>query len=75
MQVFKSHLDDRYSGVYAVGSHDGRTIEAVPVDSTEQIALRLDPMAQVIAIDEAQFLDNGIVALMRTRTPRIADAA
>ena len=70
VQVFKSHLDDRYSGVYAVGSHDGRTIEAVPVDSTEQIALRLDPMAQVIAIDEAQFLDGAIVALANSLANR-----
>lgn len=64
VQVFKSHLDDRYAGgVYAVGSHDGRTIEALPVDSAQQVALRLDPLAQVIAIDEVQFLDAGIVAL------------
>ena len=70
VQVFKSHLDDRYSGVYAVGSHDGRTIEAVPVDSTEQIALRLDPMAQVVAVDEAQFLDAGIVALANSLANR-----
>ena len=64
VQVFKSHLDNRYSGgVYAVGSHDGRTIEAIPVDSSAQISLRLDPLAQVIAIDEVQFLDAGIVAL------------
>lgn len=62
VQVFKSHLDNRYSGgVYAVGSHDGRTIDAVPVDSSSQIALRLDPLAQVIAVDEVQFLDSGIV--------------
>ncbi|MDA1082711.1 MAG: thymidine kinase [Gemmatimonadetes bacterium] len=63
VQVFKSHLDDRYLGVFTVGSHDGRTIEAVPVDSSEQITLRLDPLAQVIAIDEAQFLDQGVVEL------------
>jgi thymidine kinase len=62
VQVFKSHLDDRYAGgIFAVGSHDGRTIEAVPVDSSQQIALRLDPLAQVVAIDEVQFLDAGIV--------------
>jgi len=64
VQVFKSHLDDRYAGgVFAVGSHDGRTIEAVPVDSSEQIKLRIDPLAQVIAVDEVQFLDAGIVAV------------
>ena len=70
VQVFKSHLDDRYSGVYAVGSHDGRTIEAIPVDSTEQIALRLNPLAQVVAIDEVQFLDGGIVALANSLANR-----
>jgi thymidine kinase len=64
VQVFKSHLDDRYAGgVFAVGSHDGRTIEALPVDSSRQVALRLDPTAQVVAIDEVQFLDAGIVAI------------
>jgi len=64
VQVFKSHLDNRYAGgVYAVGSHDGRTLEAIPVDSSQQIALRIDPLAQVIAIDEVQFLDQGIVKL------------
>ena len=63
VQVFKSHLDRRYAGLYKVSSHDGRTVEAVPVDSAEQIGLRLDPMAQVVAIDEAQFLPAGIVDL------------
>jgi len=61
VQVFKSHLDDRYAGAWAVSSHDRRVFDAVPVDSSAQIVLRLDPMAQVIAIDEVQFLDAGIV--------------
>lgn len=63
VQVFKSHLDARYAGVFAVSSHDRRTIEAVPVDSARQIALRLDPTAQVVAVDEAQFLDADVVTL------------
>ncbi len=61
VQVFKSHLDDRYAGLWAVSSHDKRTFEATPVDSSSQIMLRLDPMAQVVVIDEAQFLDAGVV--------------
>jgi thymidine kinase len=61
VQVFKSHLDDRYIGVLAVSSHDGRSVDAIPVDSSAQIAARIDPTAHVIAIDEAQFLDDGIV--------------
>ena len=63
VQVFKSHLDARYGGVQRISSHDGRMIEAVPVDSAGQIAQRLDPTAQVIAVDEAQFLDAGVVGL------------
>lgn len=70
VQVFKSHLDDRYAGLMAVSSHDRRTTEAVPVDSSAQIMLRLDPMAQVIAIDEAQFLDTGIVQVASTLADR-----
>jgi thymidine kinase len=64
VQVFKSHLDDRYAGLWSVSSHDRRTFEATPVDSSTQILLRLDPMAQVIAIDEVQFLDEGIVKVV-----------
>ena len=45
VQVFKSHLDERYAGIYSVSSHDGRTVEAIPVDSAAQIAGRLDPTA------------------------------
>jgi len=63
VQVFKSHLDERYAGIYSVSSHDGRTVEAIPVDSSAEIAGKVDPTANVIAIDEAQFLDEGIVAL------------
>ena len=70
VQVFKSHLDGRYAGIYAISSHDGRTVEAVPVDSSAQIAQSLDPMAQVIAIDEAQFLDDSIVELTTSLAAR-----
>jgi thymidine kinase len=70
VQLFKSHLDDRYAGLYTVASHDGRTAEAIPVDSSRQIAMRLDPAAQVVAIDEVQFLDDGIVPLASSLAER-----
>jgi thymidine kinase len=63
VQVFKSHLDERYAGLYHVSSHDGRTVEAEPVDSPDQIARSVRPDTQVVAIDEAQFLPIGIVDL------------
>ena len=63
VQVFKSHLDARYAGIYQVSSHDGRNVEAIPVDTSEQIMARLDSSTQVVGIDEAQFLDEGVVEL------------
>jgi len=70
IQVFKSRLDERYSGIYTVSSHDGRTVEAVPADSSAQIAQQIDPMAHIIAIDEAQFLDPGVVPLVTSLAGR-----
>jgi thymidine kinase len=70
VQVFKSHLDARYAGIYSISSHDGRTVQAIPADSAAQIALQVDPMANVIAIDEAQFLDEGVVPLVTSLAGR-----
>jgi thymidine kinase len=63
VQVFKSHLDERYAGIYVISSHDGRTTEAIPVDTPEQIARQVKPDTDVIAVDEAQFLDASIIEL------------
>ena len=63
VQVFKSHLDARYAGLFHVSSHDGRTVEAIPIDTPEQIAREVHSDTQVVAIDEAQFLQAGIVDL------------
>jgi thymidine kinase len=70
IQVFKSHLDERYAGIYQVSSHDGRTVNAVPVDTPEQIATLVLPETQVVAIDEAQFLDASIVELVTSLANR-----
>ena len=66
VQVFKSHLDERYAGIYHVSSHDGRSVEAVPIDTPEQIARTVLADTHVVAIDEAQFLPAGIVDLATT---------
>ena len=60
VQLFKSHLDDRYGGQFHISSHDGRQIEAEPVSNAVQIAEKVGPETHVVAIDEAQFLDDGI---------------
>jgi len=61
VQVFKSHLDDRYGGVFTVSSHDGHHAEAHPISSSVQIAEAVQRDVDVVAIDEAQFLDEGVV--------------
>jgi thymidine kinase len=63
VQVFKSHLDERYAGIYHISSHDGRTVDAAPVDTCDHIARAIDADTEVVAIDEAQFLDSSIVPL------------
>jgi thymidine kinase len=70
VQVFKSRLDERYAGIYTVSTHDGRTVEAIPADSSTQIAQQIDPLSNVIAIDEAQFLDPGIIPLVTSLAGR-----
>ncbi len=70
VQVFKSHLDARYTGLYSVTSHDGETVEAQPVDSSEEIARLWQPETEVVAVDEVQFLDEGMVAVANTFADR-----
>lgn len=60
-QVFKSHLDDRYAGLYTVSTHDGVTVEAEPVNASTDVVRLTRPSTEVVAIDEAQFLDEGLV--------------
>jgi thymidine kinase len=60
VQVFKPMLDTRYSGEH-VASHDGVRTQAMPVAFASEIADLIDEATEVVAIDEAQFFDRGIV--------------
>ena len=70
VQVFKSHFDDRYSGIHSVTTHDGITVEAQPVDSSLEIMRLIRDDTEVVAIDEAQFLDEGTVSVCTTLANR-----
>ncbi len=70
VQVFKSHLDARYAGIYTVSSHDGTIVEAEPINEAREIMARLRPDTQVVAVDEAQFLDEGIVEVANALADR-----
>ena len=64
VQVFKSHLDARYAGLYSVSSHSGGELDATPVDSSAEIFRGVRPDTDIVAIDEAQFLDHGLVEVV-----------
>ncbi len=70
VQVFKSHLDERYAGLYSVSSHDGTIVEAEPIKEAREIFEQLRPDTQVVAVDEAQFLDAGIVTVANALADR-----
>lgn len=59
VEIFKPSLDTRYSDVEVV-SHDRHSIPSTPVDTSSSILL-LSSDIEVVGIDEAQFLDNGLV--------------
>jgi len=63
VQVFKSHLDARYAGLYHVTSHDGLEIDATPVDTAGEIIRQVHNDVEMVGIDEAQFLGPDIVGV------------
>jgi len=65
IQVFKSHLDDRYAGVFRLSSHDGSEIDAHPVSYSRQIRALVNPETDVVGVDEVQLLDEGIVRVVQ----------
>jgi len=69
VQAFKPAIDQRYH-IEKVTSHDGLHFEAQPVLAAADILEALDPQTTVVAIDEVQFFDNGIITVCE----RLADA-
>src|SRR5437660_11903272 len=70
VQVFKSHLDARYAGLYSVSTHDGGTVEAEPVDCSDDGIRAVRSDTEVVAVDEVQFLDDGLVGGGNDRAER-----
>jgi len=62
VQVFKPALDNRYA-VEKVTSHAGTDYDAIPIRVAAEILEYLNGNTTVIAIDEAQFFDEGIIAM------------
>jgi len=58
--IFKPWIDDRYDATDIV-SHAGARMQAVPIASVSEIAEHSQGQ-EVVGIDEAQFLGDGVVA-------------
>jgi len=63
VQVFKPALDDRYD-VSAVASHSQRKHEAIAVKNVEELLRNLDVQTQVVALDEVQFMEEGLIPII-----------
>lgn len=62
VQVFKPAIDTRYAK-REIASHNGMQVEAVPVASTAQLRMLIEPDTTVVALDEVQFFDDDVVNL------------
>jgi len=60
VQVFKPRIDDRYSKE-EIASHSGLTHFSRPVMTAAEMLEQIDPETQVVAIDEGQFFDMGLI--------------
>lgn len=63
VQVFKPALDHRYNQK-KVTSHSGIDLDATPVSASSQILDALDKATTVVGVDEVQFFDDEIVAVV-----------
>ncbi len=63
VQVFKPMIDNRYNHS-KVTSHSGIDVDALPVQTSEEILAALDADTTVVGVDEVQFFDDGIVEVV-----------
>ena len=69
VQVFKPAIDVRYAEG-KVTSHAGADFDALPVRGAREIPERLDEDTTVVGIDEAQFMDPGVVDVVQALAER-----
>jgi thymidine kinase len=69
VQIFKSARDDRY-GEKEIVSHSDNRLHSDLVHRAEDILAKLHPKTQVVGIDEAQFLGEGLVRVCQMLADR-----
>jgi thymidine kinase len=63
VQAFKPRIDDRYDATRIV-THEKVSVEAVAVSNSESLEQRIIEECDVVAIDEAQFFDHGLIEVV-----------
>ncbi len=63
VQTFKPLLDDRYADAEVV-SHSSLKVDAIPVETSDQLLRAIEDVTEVIGIDEGQFFDQGLVEVV-----------
>ncbi len=64
VQVFKPVIDTRYD-VEQIASHSGVFFKAEPVNKVVEMRERINERAEVVAIDEIQFFEPGVLEICR----------
>ena len=64
VKVFKPKIDDRY-GIQNITSHTGQSVDAVAVERAAELLELANGETTVVALDEAQFFDAGIVDVVQ----------
>jgi thymidine kinase len=63
VQVFKPKIDSRFSDNHIV-SHSEIKHESLNVRTAEEIRAQVEPDTEVVGIDEGQFFDNDLIAVV-----------
>src|SRR4051812_33905464 len=63
VQVFKPEIDARFSNDHIV-SHSEMRHESANVRTAEEIRASVNPETEVVGIDEGQFFDNQLIAVV-----------
>ncbi len=69
VQVFKPKIDNRYSSTH-VESHDANRSLSTPVEKASEILKLVDSKTRVVGIDEVQFFDSEIIAVVQELADR-----
>ncbi|CCV64942.1 Thymidine kinase [Alteracholeplasma palmae J233] len=61
--VFKPKIDNRYSNKEEITSHNLLSAQAILIDNSQDILKHIKEDTHAVVIDEAQFLDDGVIDL------------